>query len=62
MIRDMHSKALIENDITELQKYRKEKKRDRELTELRIEVRSLKECINSITETIKKIEARCEQY
>ncbi len=58
MIRDNHSKALVETDITELQKYRKEKKREKELTDLKHEVRTLKECINSLTETIKKIEAR----
>ncbi len=58
MIRDNHSKALVETDITELQKYRKEKKREKELMDLKHDVRTLKECINSLAETIKKIEAR----
>jgi len=58
MIRDTHSKALIETDITELQKYRKDKKRDREMLEIKKEISSLKVCINNICETIKKIEAR----
>jgi hypothetical protein len=58
MIRDKHSKALVETDIAELQKYRKEKKREKELLELKREVSSIKECINSLAETIKKIEAK----
>jgi hypothetical protein len=58
MIRDKHSKALIETDLSELQRYRKEKNREKELLELKREVNSIKECINSLVETIKKIEAR----
>jgi hypothetical protein len=58
MIRDSHSKALIETDITELQKYRKEKKREKELAQLKNEIDSIKKCINNMAETIKKIEAR----
>jgi hypothetical protein len=58
MIRDSHSKALIETDITELQKYRKEKKREKELVQLKNEIDSIKKCINNMAETIKNIEAR----
>jgi hypothetical protein len=58
MIRDKHSKALIETDIIELKKYRNERERDRDLLELKKDVKDLKECINSLVEVIKKIEAR----
>lgn len=58
MIRDMHSKALVETDVAELQKYRKEKKRDKEFQQLRDEIRALKACINSISEKLNKIESR----
>jgi hypothetical protein len=58
MIRDTHSKALVETDVTELQKYRKEKKREKEFSEMKKEVSFLKDRINSLAETIKKIEAR----
>jgi hypothetical protein len=60
MIRDTHSKALIETDIVELQKYRKEKRRDKEMSDLKTEIRSLKECINSIVKKLEKIEAKRE--
>jgi hypothetical protein len=56
--RDIHSKALVATDTGELQKYRKEKKRDHEMLEIKKEISSLKDCINSIYETIKKIEAK----
>jgi hypothetical protein len=56
--RDIHSSALIETDIVELQKYRKEKKRDLEMAEIKKEISSLKDCINNICELIKKIEAK----
>jgi hypothetical protein len=56
--RDTHSKALVATDTSELQKYRKEKKRDREMLEIKKEISSLKDCINNICETIKKIEAK----
>lgn len=58
MIRDMYSKALVETDVTELQKYRKEKKKDKEFIELKKEVQQLKSCINTLCDTIKKLETR----
>ena len=58
MIRDVHSKALVETDVAELQKYRKEKKRDKEFQQLRDEIRTLKAFINSISEKLNKIESR----
>lgn len=58
MIRDTHSKALVETDVTELQKYRSKKKREREFSEMKKEINLLKDRINSINEIIKKIEAR----
>lgn len=58
MIRDTHSKALVETDLSELQKYRKDKRKEKEFQELRKEVHSLRLCINNLNEAIKKIEAR----
>jgi hypothetical protein len=58
MIRDSHSKALVETDVTELQKYRREKMREKELREIKSDIESLKVCINKLYETVKKIEAR----
>jgi hypothetical protein len=60
MIRDTYSKALVAADVTELQKYRSEKKRDKEMHQLRSDVQSLKECINRIIEKLEKIEANRE--
>ena len=56
MIRDLHSKALVETDTIELVRYRNEKKRQREIDELRRDVANLKSCINSLCETIKRVE------
>lgn len=58
MIRDPNSNALIETDVNELQKYRKEKARDREIRELRNDIKELKEHINILNDLIRKIEAR----
>lgn len=57
MIRDRHSNAILETDTLELQKYRREKNRDRELAQLKRDVAVIKECINSLRETINKIES-----
>lgn len=58
MIRDPHSKALVETDTVELMRYRNEKKRQREIDDLKKDVRSLRSCINNLCETIKRIEDR----
>ena len=58
MIRDSHSKALVETDVTELQKYRREKKKEKEFQQLKEEVHSLRLCINSLCDTIQKLESR----
>ena len=58
MIRDAHSKALVETDTIELARYRNEKKRQREIDELKRDVVSLRSCINNLCETIKRIEDR----
>jgi len=57
MIRDRHSNAILETDVLELQKYRREKNRDKELAQLRRDVACIKECINNLRETINKIES-----
>jgi cell division protein FtsB len=58
MIRDSYSKALVETDVAELQKYRKEKKKDKEFQQLKEEVHSLRACINSLNDTIQKLEGK----
>ena len=57
MIRDTYSKALVETDVAELQRYRKEKNRDKEFQQLKHEIRALKACINNISEKLEKIES-----
>lgn len=57
MIRDTYSNAILETDYVELQKYRREKNRDKELAQLKRDVASIKECINSLRDTISKIES-----
>ena len=56
MIRDAYSKALVETDFLELQKYRREKIRDKELSKLKEDIQSIKESINSLTTVINRIE------
>lgn len=58
MIRDPYSHALIENDYSELQKYRKEKKRDKEFQQLKNEVNSLMLRINTLCDKIQKLESK----
>jgi hypothetical protein len=58
MIRDPHSKALVETDTLELVRYRSEKRRQREIDDIKREVVSLRSCINNLCETIKRIEDR----
>jgi hypothetical protein len=55
MIRDTHSKALLETDVTSLEKYRKEKKKDREFQQLKDDVQAIKVYINRLQETLKKM-------
>jgi uncharacterized protein YlxW (UPF0749 family) len=56
MIRDRHSKALIETDAVELQRYRNEKKREKEMSGIRTEIQSIRECVNNLYNKIKEIE------
>jgi heat shock protein HspQ len=58
MIRDNFTHALIETDVQELKKYKAEKNRTNELSELRLEVKSLAECINRLSETVIRLENR----
>lgn len=58
MIRDAVSNALLETDAEELQKYRREKRRDREILQLREELKVAFECINRLNETVKRLEQR----
>jgi hypothetical protein len=57
MIRDNHSNALLETDVLELQKYRKEKTRDRDLVQMKKDILCIKESINNLTEIINRIES-----
>jgi wobble nucleotide-excising tRNase len=58
MIRDTNSKALLETDVQELKRYRAEKRREKELQDLKSEVKSLGECINRLKQTVSRIESR----
>jgi hypothetical protein len=58
MIRDSYSGALLETDLIELEKYRKEKKREKEFSVLVKEVQTLKQSVENLKITIKNIEAK----
>ena len=58
MIRDTFSKALVETDVTELQKYRTEKKKHKEIQQLKSEIYVLGERIDNLCDTIKKLESK----
>jgi hypothetical protein len=58
MRRDLHSKALLETDTIELQKYRKEKQKEREFKTIQSEMKELRLHINNICDKIKQIENR----
>lgn len=60
IVRDTYSKALLETDVVELQKYRNDKRKDKEMNQLKKEIESLKMCINNLKETVKKLEANRE--
>lgn len=55
MIRDEQSSALIETDLTELDKYRRDKKKMRELQSLRRDVDELKEMVSRINYVLQKM-------
>lgn len=55
MIRDAQSSALIETDLTELDKYRRDKKRMREVQALRRDVDELKEMVSKINYVLQKM-------
>jgi len=55
MIRDSQSSALIETDLTELDKYRRDKKKMRELQSLRRDVDELKEMVSRINYVLQKM-------
>lgn len=48
MIRDSYSNALIETDKVNLTKYRKEKKREQEFQQMKIDIEILKNDINKL--------------
>jgi hypothetical protein len=56
MIRDAHSKALIETDTIELHKYRREKRQEKDMQNLKVEIHQLKECINRLGIKIRELE------
>lgn len=55
MIRDMQSSAIIETDLTELDKYRRDKKKMREIQALRRDVDELKEIVSNINYVLQKM-------
>jgi hypothetical protein len=56
MIRDTYSKALVETDVIEVQKYRKEKQRDREFQAMKKDLNDIKMCINRMSTTLQRLE------
>jgi len=58
MIRDSYSKALVATDVNELQQYRSQKKRERELLQIKEDIKSIKNCINRMSESLEKLESR----
>jgi hypothetical protein len=57
MKRDSHSNALLETDTNELQRYRLEKRREREMAQVKADVKKLHMCINRLTEIVQKYES-----
>lgn len=57
MKRDSHSNALIETDTNELHRYRLEKQRNREIAQIKADVKHLHLCINRLTEIVQKYES-----
>jgi hypothetical protein len=56
MIRDNYSKALVETDIIELQKYRKDKQRDKDLAKMKKDINDIKSCINRLNDILNRLE------
>jgi len=57
MIRDEKSKALINNDVSALNKYKLERDRIRKLESLSKEVTEIRKILNSVCEKLDKIES-----
>jgi len=57
MIRDEKSKALINNDVSALNKYKLERDRIRKLENLSKEVTEIRKILNSVCEKLDKIES-----
>jgi len=57
MIRDEKTKALINNDVSALNKYKLERDRIRKLENLSKEVTEIKKILNSVCEKLDKIES-----
>jgi hypothetical protein len=55
MIRDNESKALIETDVSALNKYRVEKRRLAEFDKIKQEINSLKQEITNVNRLLEKI-------
>jgi hypothetical protein len=56
MIRDSYSKALLETDTAELQKYRREKSRDKEIVQIRRDIQHIIQSINRLNGIIQRRE------
>jgi hypothetical protein len=56
MIRDASTRALLSTDTGELNRYRMEKRREKDIAELKREVSCLKSLINTLVEKIEKLE------
>ena len=58
MIRDNYSKALLETNTTDLQKYRREKFRERELDAMKKDIASIKRSIKNINQTLENLDIK----
>jgi hypothetical protein len=57
MIRDQRSKALVNNDVASLNKYKIERDRARKMEKLSQEMTEIKKSLASICERLEKIES-----
>ena len=58
LIRDEHSKAVLNTDIAALNKYKKERALYRQVESLSRELHVVKKCLNDICEKLDKIESK----
>jgi len=58
MIRDERTKALINNDVSALNKYKMERERVRNIEKLRFEIVEIKDLLKSLCERLSRLESK----